>query len=331
MSGAAGQARRLTVNGLELARVNLTTVPVLAFALGILASRVKSDLRFPAAITSFLSSYLLLAIGLKGGIAVSQSSLGELWMPALITFVAGATIPVVAFALLRRAGRFSVVDSAAIAAHYGSVSVVTFTAAVAFVAAAGTPAEGFIPALVAILEVPGIIVALVLAQHFGATGGLKSALHEVITGKSVILLVGGLIIGIIAGTEGTAAVKPFFVDLFPGLLALFLLDLGVLAGDHMGAVRKAGRFLVGFALIAPLVLGAVGAGAGTVAGLSVGGAAVLGAMFASASYIAAPAAVRVALPDANPGFYLTASLALTFPLNLIIGIPLYYQFAQWMS
>lgn len=331
VSAGAGERWNRTVNGFELAKVNLTTVPVLAFALGVLASRVKSDLRFPVAITSFLSAYLLLAIGLKGGIAVSQGSLGELWMPALITLAVGVSVPVGVFALFRRVGRFSVVDAAAIAAHYGSVSVVTFTAAVVFVAAAGAPAEGFMPALVAILEVPGIIVALVLAQHFGATGGFKAALHEVITGKSVILLVGGLIIGIIAGTEGTAAVKPFFVDLFPGLLALFLLDLGVLAGEHMAAVRKAGKFLVGFALIAPLVLGALGAGVGTLAGLSVGGAAVLGAMVASASYIAAPAAVRVALPDANPGFYLTASLALTFPLNLTIGIPLYYQFAQWMS
>lgn len=319
------------MNSVELARTNLTTVPVLAFALGVIASRVKSDLRFPAAITSFLSTYLLFAIGLKGGIAMSQSSVSDLWAPALVTIALGVTIPCVVFALLWRAGRFSVVDAAAIAAHYGSVSAVTFTAAAAFAAAAGAAAEGFMPALVAILEVPGIIVALVLAQRFGAAEGFKDALHEVITGKSVILLVGGLVIGTVAGTSGTASVTPFFVDLFPGLLALFLLDLGVLAGEHMVAVRKVGRFLVGFALIAPLVLGVLGAAAGTFAGLSVGGAAVLGAMVASASYIAAPAAVRVALPTANPGLYLTASLALTFPLNLTIGIPLYYQAAQWMS
>lgn len=318
------------MNNLELARTNLTAVPVMAFALGVIASRVKSDLRFPAPITSFLSAYLLFAIGLKGGIAVSQTSVSDLWLPALVTLAIGVTVPVAVFGLLWRAGRFSVVDAAALAAHYGSVSAVTFTAAVAFVAAAGAPAEGFMPALVAILEVPGIIVALVLAQRFGTAEGFKDAIHEVITGKSVILLVGGLVIGTIAGKSGTASVAPFFIDLFPGLLALFLLDLGVLAGEHMAAVRKAGRFLVGFALIAPLILGGLGAAAGTLAGLSVGGAAVLGAMVASASYIAAPAAVRVALPTANPGYYLTASLALTFPLNLTIGIPLYYQAAQWM-
>ena len=319
------------MSSLELARANLTAVPVLAFVLGVIASRVRSDLRFPAAITSFLSAYLLFAIGLKGGIALTRTSVGDLWVPTVATLAIGVTVPVVVFGLFRKAGRFSVVDSAAIAAHYGSVSAVTFTAAVAFVAAAGTPAEGFMPALVAILEVPGIIVALVLAQRYGTAEGFKAALHDGITGKSVILLVGGLAIGSTAGTTGTAPVTPFFVDLFPGLLALFLLDLGVVAGEHMPAVRKAGRFLIGFALTAPLVLGGLGTAAGTFAGLSVGGAAVLGAMVASASYIAAPAAVSVALPTANPGLYLTASLAITFPFNLTIGIPLYYQAAQWMS
>jgi hypothetical protein len=319
------------VSSIELARANLTAVPVLAFALGVVASRAKSDLRFPASITSFLSSYLLLAIGLKGGIAVSQTSVADLWLPAVVTLAIGVTVPVGVFFLVWRVGRFAVVDASAIAAHYGSVSAVTFTAAVSFVAAAGSASEGFMPALVALLEVPGIIVALVLAQRFGAADGFKEAMREVVTGKSVILLVGGLLIGSIAGTTGTASVEPFFVDLFPGLLALFLLDLGLLAGEHMGSVRKAGPFLIGFALAAPVLLGAVGAAAGTLAGLSVGGAAVLGAMTASASYIAAPAAVRVALPAANPGLYLTAALALTFPFNLAIGIPLYFQFAEWLA
>lgn len=319
------------MSSLDLARTNLTAVPVLAFVLGVVASRLRSDLRFPPAITSFLSAYLLFAIGLKGGTAMTRTSFGELWFPTVVTLLIGVTVPLAVFGLFRRAGRFSVVDAAAIAAHYGSVSAVTFTAAVAFVAAAGAPAEGFMPALVAILEVPGIIVALVVAQHYGSGEGLKDALHDVLTGKSVILLIGGLVIGNVAGTDGTASVAPFFVDLFPGLLALFLLDLGVVAGDHMAAIRKAGRFLIGFALTAPFLLGLLGTAAGTVSGLSVGGAAVLGAMVASASYIAAPAAVGVALPTANPGLYLTASLAITFPLNLTIGIPVYYQLAQWFS
>jgi len=319
------------VSSLELAKTNLTAVPVLAFALGVMASRIKSDLRFPASITGFLSTYLLFAIGLKGGIAISESSLSDLWLPATVTIAVGLTIPIAVFALMWRVGKFSVVDAAALAAHYGSVSAVTFTAAITFAESAGSVPEGFMPALVAMLEVPGIIVALVLAQHFGTTEGFKDALHEVVTGKSVVLLAGGLAIGAIAGVRGTEAVTPFFVDLFPGLLALFLLDLGVLAGEHMSAIRKAGKFLVGFALTGPLVLGAIGVVAGDLAGLSVGGAAVMGAMVASASYIAAPAAVRVALPQANPGLYLTASLALTFPLNLTIGIPLYFQAAEWIA
>jgi hypothetical protein len=316
----------------DLARTNLTAVPVLAFALGILAARLRSDLRLPAPVTAFLSAYLLLAIGLKGGIALAKSSPGELWLPALATLVVAAAVPVAVYNVFQRLGRFSITDAAAIAAHYGSVSAVTFTAAVAFTAAAGQPAEGFLPALVAIMEVPGIVIALVIAQrHTGGGENLKAAVREVLTGKSVLLLGGGLVIGAIAGPTGSQAVEPFFVGLFPGLLALFLLDLGVLAGEHMTAVRKAGRFLVAFALTAPLALGLAGAAIGTAAGLSAGGAAVFAAMVASASYIAAPAAVRVALPDANPGLYLTASLALTFPLNLTIGIPLYYQAAQLLA
>ncbi|MEJ5254622.1 MAG: sodium-dependent bicarbonate transport family permease [Acidimicrobiales bacterium] len=314
---------------LDLARTNLTTVPVLAFVLGVIAARLHSDLRLPPPITSFLSAYLLLAIGLKGGVALTHTSPGEIWLPAVATLVVAVTVPVAVYVILHRLGRFGVADAAAIAAHYGSVSAVTFTAAGAFVAAAGATADAFLPALVAILEVPGIAVALLLAHHFGRSdANLREALHEVVTGKSVMLLGGGLVIGAIAGSAGTAPVEPFFIGLFPGLLALFLLDLGILAGEHMAAIRKAGRFLITFALSAPLVLGVLGAAVGALAGLSTGGATVFAAMVASASYIAAPAAVHVALPEANPGLYLTAALALTFPLNLTIGIPLYYQAAQ---
>jgi uncharacterized protein len=315
----------------ELARVNLTAPAVLAFALGVIASRLKSDLRFPPAVTSLLSTYLLFAIGLKGGVALAESSIQEVFRPTIATLVIAVTTPVIVFAVLRRWGRFGPVDAAALAAHYGSVSAVTFTAAVAFVAAAGYASEGFMPALVAILEIPGIVVALALAHRATGSTSLGEGLREVITGKSVVLLVGGLGVGMLAGPGGVDSVRPFFFDLFPGLLVLFLLDLGVLAGDHLAAARKAGRFLVGFALGAPLVMGAVGVGFGTVAGLSVGGAAVLGAMAASASYIAAPAAVRIALPEANPGLYLTAALALTFPLNLIVGIPLYTELSKLLQ
>jgi hypothetical protein len=315
----------------ELAWANLTTPAVLAFVLGVIAVRVRSDLKFPPAVTTLLSTYLLLAIGLKGGWALSQSGVGQLWAPALVTLVVATVVPVVVFAVLRRGIRYSVSDAAALAAHYGSVSAVTFTAAVAFVAAAGQPSEGFMPALVALMEIPGILVALALAHRHAGSGSLGAGLREAVTGKSVVLLVGGLIIGMVSGPAGEASIAPMFVVLFPGVLVLFLIDLGILAGDHLSSVRKAGWPLVAFATVAPLVLGVVGVAAGTASGLGIGGAAVMGAMTASASYIAAPAAVRVALPDANPGLYVTASLALTFPLNLTIGIPIYLEVASWLG
>lgn len=315
----------------ELARANLTTPAVLAFVLGVVAVKARSDLRFPPAITTLLSTYLLLAIGLKGGWALAESGLGELWLPAVATIVLAAAVPVVVFVVLRTVVRYSVSDCAALAAHYGSVSAVTFTAAVAFVAAAGRPAEGFMPALVALMEIPGILIALVLAHRHSGSGSLGAGLREAVTGKSVVLLVGGLVIGMISGPAGEASIGPLFITLFPGVLVLFLIDLGILAGEHLSSVRKAGWPLVVFATAAPVLLGLAGAAAGTAAGLGVGGAAVLGAMTASASYIAAPAAVRVALPDANPGLYVTASLALTFPFNLTIGIPIYLEVASWLG
>ena len=316
----------------ELARANLTTPAVLAFVLGVFAARIRSDLRFAPAVASLFSAYLLFAIGLKGGWALLDTGFAELWLPALVTLVLASLVPVVVFAVVRFGLRYSVPDAAALAAHYGSVSAVTFTAAVAFVAAAGQPAEGFMPALVALMEVPGILVALALASRFSGSGSasMGAGLREAMTGKSVVLLVGGIVIGLLAGPAGQASLEPMFVVLFPGVLVLFLLDLGVLAGEHLSAVRKAGWSLIALALGAPIVLGIAGVVAGSLAGLGTGGAAVLGAMTASASYIAAPAAVRVSLPDANPGLYVTASLALTFPFNLTIGIPLYLEVSTWL-
>ena len=187
------------------------------------------------------------------------------------------------------------------------------------------------PALVALMEIPGILVALALAHRHTGSGTLAAGLREAVTGKSVVLLVGGLIIGMVSGPAGEASIAPMFVVLFPGVLVLFLVDLGILAGEHLSSVRKAGWQLVAFATTAPLILGVVGVAAGTASGLGIGGAAVMGAMTASASYIAAPAAVRVSLPGANPGLYVTASLAITFPLNLTIGIPIYLEVASWLG
>lgn len=307
---------------LDVAVTNLTSPPVLAFALGLLAAAWGTSLRLPAPVGSLLSTYLLVAIGFKGGIALRSTPVAELWGPAAATIAIGVVTPLIAFWVLRRLGRFDVQDAAAIAAHYGSVSVVTFTAVTAAAVAAGLRPEAFLPALVVLLEVPGIAIALLLAQR-EAAGDLRAACREAVAGKSVVLLGGGVLIGTVASAPAAASVEPLFVGLFPGLLTLFLLDLGSLTGERFADVRKAGPFLIGFAVTMPLVFGAIGLGAGAAAGLSTGGTAVLAVMAASASYIAAPAAVSIALPGANPALGLSAALGVTFPFNLVVGIPLF--------
>jgi uncharacterized protein len=316
---------------LGLVQINILSPVVLAFALGILAVLVRSDLKFPEGLDTVLSIYLLLAIGLKGGMELSRTPLAEFWKPCLATLLLGLLIPILCYAVLRGPGRFSVADAAAIAAHYGSVSAVTFTAALAFLDGALVRYEGFLPALVAILEVPAIVVALLLARlRGGGTGSLGGALHEALAGKSVVLLLGGIAIGYLSGEAGFRQVAPLFSDLFRGALALFLLEMGMVAGRRLRDVRTAGAFLAGFGIVMPVVHGVLGVAAGWLAGLSPGGTTVLGVLAASASYIAAPAAVRIAIPAANPGYYLTASLAVTFPFNLVVGIPIYYAIATWI-
>jgi len=315
----------------ELVSLNLGSPAVLAFALGLVATLLRSDLRFPEAVTSLLSTYLLFSIGLKGGIELRNASLGDIAAPTLVTLVIGLLVPVVAYRVARTFVGLSVADAASMAAHYGSVSAVTFTAAEVFARTTDPNTEGFLPALVAILEVPGIVIALVIAVRLSGSGRLREAVHEVLTGKSILLLVGGLAIGFVASDDAFGKVSPFFVDLFPGMLCLFLLDLGTLAGQRFAYLRRAGARLIAMSIALPIVFGAVGVLLGTAAELSAGGAAVLGAMAASASYIAAPAAVRVALPEADVGLCLGAAIGVTFPFNLVIGIPLYSEFARLVN
>lgn len=316
---------------LDLLRVNLLSPMVLAFALGLAAALLKSDLKFPEAVYSALSIYLLLAIGLKGGAELAQADLREFWAPALAALALGVSIPLWSYALLRRLGGFDVPNAAAIAAHYGSVSVVTFSASQTLLQGLGIPQEGFLPTLVALLEVPGIIVALFIARsRMGQLTSWGSVLHELLTGRSILLLLGGLIIGALAGPTGLAQVAPFFVDPFRGALTLFLLEMGLVTAQRFRDFPKVGPFLIGFGLLMPVAHGALGVALGAWAGLSLGGSMVLGTLAASASYIAAPAAVRIALPEANPSYYLTAALAITFPFNLTLGLPLYLALARWV-
>ncbi len=315
---------------MDLIQTNLLTPMVLAFVLGGIGARVGSDLKLPDAFYATLSIYLVFAIGLKGGVALSESSLSEIATPSLGVLLLGGLTPLWCFAILRRCGRFGVPDAAAIAAHYGSISIVTFIAGISYLDTLGVSYEGFLPAFAALLEIPGILVALVLAQR-GMDGGrgLGEGIRETLTGRSILLLAGGLVIGLLSGPAGLDKVSPFFVDPFQGALTLFLLEMGRVAAGRLEDLRQSGAFLLAFAIIVPVLQGLLGVVVGAATGLSAGGSFALGLLSASGSYIAAPAAVRLAIPSANPSLYLTPVLAITFPFNLTVGIPLFYGFAQW--
>jgi uncharacterized protein len=313
---------------LDLVAVNLLSPVVLAFALGIVATLVKSDLKFPDEMYTALSIYLLLAIGLKGGAELAVTPLAAFWKPAMATLLLGIVTPLLAYVIALRVGRFDTANAAALAAHYGSVSIVTFFAALSFLDVLAVSVEAFMPTLVALLEVPAIIIGLAIARARMGDTRWGMIIHEVASGRSVFLLVGGVLLGYLSGPAGLERVAPLFVDPFQGVLVLFLLDMGMLAARRLRDFRAAGVFLLAFGILVPIGHGALGVVLGHLSGLSVGGATVLGVLAASASYIAAPAAVRLALPQASPSLYLTASLGITFPFNLIFGIPLYYWFAR---
>ncbi len=318
----------------EVLEQNLLSPVALAFALGVLARACRSEFQLPKEIYLGISIYLLLALGLHGGIELAHASFDAILWPAIVTLVVGVITPITSYLVLRRLGRFKVQDAAGIAAHYGSVSAVTFIAAQQFVKAMGAEPEGFMPTLLTLLESPGIHVALAIgAVQSGSSGRpLRETLHEVLTGRTMVLLVGGLVVGYAMGDKNWKAIELFYDTkgpFFKGALVLFLLEMGVVAGSRLADLKKVGPFLVAFAMVMPLLHGALGAWLGSLAGLSVGGATILGTMAASASYIAAPPAVRMTLPEANPTFYLTAALVITFPFNLLAGIPIYFEIARW--
>lgn len=314
--------------------LNLLSLPILAFALGCLSRLIRSDLSLPKDVFAAMATYLLFAIGIKGGIELSHTDASTIALPMLLTVILGCITPVTAFIVLRYLGKFSQADAAGIAAHYGSVSAVTFMAAQKFVADQGCPSEGFMSTLLTILESPGIAIALFLGLlSCNQERSIKTALHEVFTSRGLVLMIGGLILGAYTGEKNWSDVSMFFDSrgpIFRGILCLFLLHMGTVAGERLGDLRKVGVFLILFAILMPIVHGFLGVYLGTLAGLSIGGATVLGTMAASASYIAAPPAVRLSLPEANPTLYLTCALGITFPFNLLVGVPLYYQFAQLM-
>ncbi len=315
-------------------------VVVLFFLLGIFARLVGSDLRLPEALYETLSIYLLLAIGLKGGLELSRQPLAALAPEVAACIVLGFSIPLALYPLLR-ALKLPAVDAAAVGAHYGSVSVVTFAVASAAIARAGLPAESHAALWVAVMEAPGLVAGILLARRAqrradaakadagGAAGqGWGALAHEVLFGKSVLLLLGGLAIGAVAGDAGVAPIAAVFLDPFKGVLALFLLELGLVAGGRLAEVRRFGAVVLIVGIGVPPVLALAGAATGWLLGLSVGGIALLATLAASASYIAAPTAMRIAVPQANAALSITAALGVTFPFNIVIGIPLYIALAQ---
>lgn len=349
---------------------NLLDPAVLFFLLGLVAGAVRSNLEIPPQVAKFLSLYLLMAIGFKGGQELASTGLGVEGLKVVaIALVLAVVIPAIGFLVLRR--RVDPLDAAAIAATYGSVSAVTFVAASNFVASNGTPAGGYLTVSLVLMESPAIIMAVALASwvrlrqaavdgsvpvlaaagaaRAGASGSEGSTmveappdgaetshgtfspgavLREAFTNGANVLLLGSLVIGFLSGAKGGEVMKPFTSDLFKGLLAFFLLEMGLLVARQLREVRDVGPFLVGFGLVMPLVGASLAMLLGGAAGLNVGDLTVLAVLAASASYIVVPAVVRFAIPEARPSRYLTMALAITFPFNIVVGIPLYYAAAQ---
>lgn len=320
---------------LDLAIGNILSPVVLFFLLGAMAALARSDLAIPEAVAKALALYLMMSIGLKGGIEVARQGVTAtlVW-----TIIAGAALslllPVLAYGLLRMATGLDGVNAAAVAAHYGSISAVTLAAGLDVLNRVNVVPEGYMVAVAAVMETPAIICALLLARRASpqaTTATTGELLHEASLNGSVVTLVGSFFIGWIVGPEGLKPVAPLFIDLFRGVLCIFLLDMGLVAGRGLTRARKFLNWrLLAFGIGMPLISGALAAAVGIALGLSTGGLMIFITLAASASYIAAPAAMRIALPQAEPAIYLTLSLGVTFPFNLTLGLPLYLMAAQYL-
>ena len=320
--------------GMDLLLANLLQPIVLAFLLGAIAGFVRSELELPEAVIKLLAIYLLFSLGLTGGRELARAELGAVLPLIGITLFMTFAIPSVVYLVTRRLGRFDISNAAALAAHYGSVSTATFFASMAFATAMNTPAEGYMAAMVALMEF-GVIYSLVIARvAMGRAGGgvhVGELLLSVIRGRGILLLLGGMTIGYLATDPQWKQIAPFYEGLFRGMLMLFLLEMGITAARQAQAFRAVGPFMLAFGIAMPVATGVVAVTLGHLVGLGVGGAFVFGAICASASFIDAPAACRASLPEANPGIYLTSSLGVTLPFNLLLGLPLYYQWAVWLA
>lgn len=317
-----------------LAADNLISPIVLSFALGLAAALARSDLSIPEAAAKALSIYLLFAIGFKGGVSVADHGIdATLGLSLLAGIALSAMLPLLAFALLRILSGMDRLNAAAVAGHYGSISIVTFVAATSVLESQGIGSEGYMVAVAAAMEAPAILSALWLVSRGEGSGRMDKELwREILLNGAIVLLIGAFLIGWVTGPEGLKEIDSFIVAPFKGVLCLFLLDMGLVAGRGMQQGRKAlGAGSIAFGLLMPVLGSLVGLAAAMLIGLSTGGTMLLMVLAASASYIAVPAAMRVALPEANPSIYLTLSLGITFPFNLTLGIPLYLAIATLMT
>lgn len=315
---------------------NILDPAILFFVFGLFAGAIRSNLEIPPQIARFLSLYLLMALGLKGGFALAKSGLSaEVLISLGCAIVLAIGVPALGYMLLRRGlSRF---DAAAVAATYGSVSAVTFITAVQYLETRGLDFGGHMAAAMALMESPAIVMAVVLAnlarQREGAVQtaqktGLGKVLHESFTDGAQLLLLAAMVVGFVTGESGQRAMQPFTGDLFKGMLAFFLLDMGLVAARNFGALKGRSPWLIGYALGGPIAHAGMALGLSAAAGLSAGNGALLMVLAASASYIAVPAVVREAIPEASPTLYFGLSLGLTFPFNILIGIPLYVSVAH---
>lgn len=323
---------------LTAATQNLLTPPILFFILGVLAGLFKSDLEIPESISRYLSIYLMMAIGFKGGAALAAA--GDINSAMLQTIAVGLLFgflqPFLGYWLLRLTSKLDVATSAAIAAHYGSISIVTFATAVSFLEMNAVVYAGYIVAVLALMEAPAIVSGLLLAYRNDpalraqALTGHRLT-HKVLTNGAVLLLLGAFLIGALTGEAGMKRMEGFLVTPFQGILALFLLDMGLLVARNSRAIRQLSLGVIAFGLYMPALSAVIGGGLAAWLGLDLGTMLLFMVLFASASYIAVPAAMRIALPSANPAIYLPLSLAVTFPFNILVGIPLYYKLAHWLA
>lgn len=303
---------------------------ILFFLLGVVAVLVRSDLEIPGSVLKILSLYLLFALGFKGGFELQKTELSmAVVTPLLAATLASFVIPLGVFPLVRR--KFSIPDSAAIAATYGSVSAVTFMTAASYLQARGTEYGGHMVAALALMESPAILTGLILARRKDHRGGglsWPSVAHECLANKSVLVLLGSMFVGMVTPESGEVALRPFVAGLFPGVLCFFLLDLGIVAARRITDLRRGGLFPLAFAAGFPLVAGGLAILTARLLGMDRGDAVLFTVLCASGSYIAVPAAFRSALPEANPSIYVALSLGVTFPFNLLIGIPLAYHLIE---